>query len=340
MADMCWTKKDLLAISDLEKEEIEFILTTATSFKEVLGRDIKKVPSLRGKTVVNLFFEPSTRTRTSFELAAKRLSADVVNITTTGSSVSKGESLLDMAKNIEALQANIIIIRHPSSGAPYLLARSLKQSSVMNAGDGTHEHPSQGLLDLFTIIEKKGSIAGLKVVIVGDILHSRVARSDIHGLTKMGADVHIVGPPTMLPPSVPQWKVNSHFNLDEAVVGADVIILLRLQLERQARTTHGLPAPRSTRGVRSLSPSGHLSPTRGNFFPTLREYAKLYGLNGERLRKANTDVLVMHPGPINRGVEITSEVADGLSSVILDQVTNGIAVRMALLYLLSGQTNG
>ena len=339
MTDTRWTRKDLLTISDLEKEEIEFILTTAASFKEVLGREIKKVPSLRGKTVVNLFFEPSTRTRTSFELAAKRLSADVVNITTSGSSVSKGESLLDMAKNIEALQANIIIIRHPSSGAPYFLARSLKQSSVMNAGDGTHEHPSQGLLDLFTIIEKKGSIAGLKVVIVGDILHSRVARSDIHGLSKMGAEIHIVGPPTMLPSFIPQWKVKSHFNLDEAVVGADVIILLRLQLERQARATHGFPTP-----PKGTTVVGHVTPAkgaqRGNFFPTIREYAKLYGLNEERIKKANKDLLVMHPGPINRGVEITSEVADGLSSVILDQVTNGIAVRMALLYLLSGQTDG
>ncbi len=304
-------KKDLLAIADLEKEEIELVLTTAASFKEVLGRTIKKVPTLRGKTVVNLFFEPSTRTRTSFELAAKRLSADLINISTASSSITKGESLLDTAKNIEALQADVIVIRHPASGAPYLLSRHLK-SAVINAGDGTHEHPSQGLLDLFTIQEKKGSIAGLKVVIVGDILHSRVARSDIYGLKKMGADVHLVGPPTMIPSGIDPWKVTTHYNLDRAITGADVVILLRLQLERQGT---------------------------GFFFPTLREYAKGYGLNARRLEKANHGVLVMHPGPINRGVEVTSDVADGLSSVILDQVTNGVAVRMALLYLLAGQTD-
>ena len=334
---MGWMKKDLLALSDLTKEEIEFILKTADSFKEVLGRDIKKVPSLRGKTVVNLFFEPSTRTRTSFELAAKRLSADVVNITTTASSITKGESLLDMARNIEALQANIIIVRHPSSGVPYLLSRALKQSSVLNAGDGKHEHPSQGLLDLFTIIEKKGSISGLKVVIVGDIQHSRVARSDIHGLSKMGADIHVVGPPTMIPSFVTQWKVKIHYNLDKAISGADVIILLRLQMERQ---TKGTIPHRLTSQSRPVSQPSIIAHAGGGFFPTTREYSRLYGLNGERLAQANKDALVMHPGPINRGVEITSDVADGLSSVILDQVTNGIAVRMALLYLLSGQTNG
>ncbi len=304
------SKKDLLAISELQKEEIELILSTAVTFKEVLGRDIKKVPTLRGKTVVNLFFEPSTRTRTSFELAAKRLSADCINISSSSSSLTKGESLLDTAKNIEAMQADIIILRHSSSGTPALLARHLK-SSIINAGDGTHEHPSQGLLDLFTIQEKKGTIAGLRVVIVGDILHSRVARSDIYGLKKMGAEVEIVGPPAMIPQSSDQWKVTTRYDLDKAVVGADVIILLRLQLERQGK----------------------------GFFPTLREYARLYGLNASRLAKANSGVLVMHPGPINRGVEISSDVADGLSSVILDQVTNGVAVRMAILYLLSGQSH-
>ncbi len=310
------SKKDLLALSELEKEEIELILSTAVTFKEVLGRDIKKVPTLRGKTVVNLFFEPSTRTRTSFELAAKRLSADCINISSSSSSLTKGESLLDTAKNIEAMQADIIILRHSSSGTPALLARHLK-SSIINAGDGTHEHPSQGLLDLFTIQEKKGGIAGLKVVIVGDILHSRVARSDIYGLKKMGAEVEIVGPPAMIPQSASQWKVTTSYNLDQSVVGADVIILLRLQLERQGQ---GTPCP-------------------AGFFPTLREYARLYGLNASRLAKANSGVLVMHPGPINRGVEVSSDVADGLSSVILDQVTNGVAVRMAILYLLSGQTH-
>ena len=307
---MTLAKKDLLAISDLKKEEIELILSTAASFKEVLGRDIKKVPTLRGKTIVNLFFEPSTRTRTSFELAAKRLSADCINISSSSSSLTKGESLLDTAKNIEAMQADIIVLRHSSSGTPALLARHLK-SSIINAGDGTHEHPSQGLLDLFTIQEKKGAIAGLKVVIVGDILHSRVARSDLYGLKKMGAEIEIVGPPAMIPQSSDQWKVTTSYHLDKAIVGADVIILLRLQLERQGK----------------------------GFFPTLREYARLYGLNASRLAKANSGVLVMHPGPINRGVEIASDVADGLSSVILEQVTNGVAVRMAILYLLSGHTN-
>ncbi len=319
-------KKDLLALSDLEKEEIDLILTTAASFREVLGREIKKVPTLRGKTVVNLFFEPSTRTRISFELAAKRLSADVINMTTTSSSATKGESLLDTAKNIEALHSSIIIIRHPVSGAPYLLSRHLK-TAVINAGDGTHEHPSQGLLDLFTIQEKKGSIAGLKVVIVGDILHSRVARSDIHGLKKMGADLCLVGPPTMLPSYLDQWKVTTDYNLDRAIHGADVIILLRLQLERQETTR---PAGGGTPGT---------GWKEGRFFPTIREYARLYGLNANRLAKANSGALVMHPGPINRGVEVTSDVADGCSSVILDQVTNGVAVRMALLYLLAGQTH-
>jgi aspartate carbamoyltransferase catalytic subunit len=302
------TRKDLIAISDLEKEEIETILSTAASFKQVIGRDIKKVPTLRGKTVANLFFENSTRTRASFELAAKRLSADVINFSPGGSSLSKGESLLDMAKNIEAMEVDMIVLRHSESGAPAFLASRLK-SAVINAGDGMHEHPSQGLLDLFTIQEKKGTIAGLKVVIVGDVLHSRVARSDIYGLKKMGAEVVIVGPPAMIPATADQWKVSTRYHLDEAIIGADVIILLRLQLERQGK----------------------------GFFPTLREYANLYGLNAGRLAKANSGALVMHPGPINRGVEVSADVADSLSSVILDQVTNGVAVRMAIIYLLTGQ---
>jgi aspartate carbamoyltransferase catalytic subunit len=296
-------RKDILGLAEMEQEEMERILQTAESFKEVSGREIKKVPTLRGKTVVNLFFEPSTRTRTSFELAAKRLSADVINFQAAASSVVKGESLLDTARNIEAMQTDLLIVRHASSGAPHLLAHALS-ASVINAGDGTHEHPSQGLLDLFTIREKKGTLRGLKVVIVGDILHSRVAHSDIHALGKFGCDVHLAGPPAMAPAG---WG-RVHYRLDEALVGADVIILLRLQLERQG----------------------------AGFFPTLREYARMYGLNAKRLALADKAVLVMHPGPINRGVEVTSDVADGLSSVILDQVTNGVAVRMALIYLLAG----
>ncbi len=300
-------RNDILALSEMDREEIDLILQTAESFREVSTREIKKVPALRGKTVVNLFFEPSTRTRTSFELAGKRLSADVINISSSGSSTAKGETLLDTARNIEAMSADFIIVRHASSGVPHFLARSL-QSAVINAGDGANEHPSQGLLDLFTIKENKGTLEGLKVVIVGDILHGRVAHSDIHGLKKYGADIHLVGPPTLIPSGIEQWGVKVHYHLDQALSGADVIILLRLQLERQG----------------------------GGYFPTLREYSQLYGLNRRRLALASSDVLVMHPGPINRGVEVTSEVADGLSSVILQQVSNGVAVRMALLFLLSG----
>lgn len=303
-------RKDVLALGEMGAEEIDLILQTADSFKEVSTRDIKKVPALRGKTVVNLFFEPSTRTRVSFELAAKRLSADVINMQTETSSLVKGEALLDTARNIEAMQSDIIVLRHPASGAPYLLAKSLR-SSVINAGDGAHEHPSQGLLDLFTIKEKKGAFSGLTVLIVGDVLHSRVARSDIHGLKKLGANVRLVGPPTMIPKEMAEWGVSIHYQLDEAIAGVDVVILLRLQLERQGK----------------------------GFFPTLREYSRLYGLDRRRLQLADRDVLVMHPGPINRGIEVTPDVADGLSSVILDQVTNGIAVRMALLYLLAGGKN-
>ena len=300
-------RKDLLGIQELSVDEINLILETADSFKEVSGRDIKKVPTLRGKTVVNLFFEPSTRTRTSFELAAKRLSADVINFTTSTSSMVKGETLLDTASNIQAMRADFIVLRHPAAGAPTILARAL-QASVINAGDGGHEHPTQALLDLFTLREKKREFHGLRIAIVGDIAHSRVARSAIYALTKLGAKIHVAGPPTMIPRDIERLGVRVFYNLDEALKGMDVIMMLRLQLERQ--------------GIA--------------LFPSIREYATYYGLTPERLQLAAPDVLVMHPGPINRGVEISPEVADSASSVILDQVTNGVAVRMAVLYLLSG----
>jgi aspartate carbamoyltransferase catalytic subunit len=303
-------RKDLLTITDLTPDEITLILDTAESFKEVMARDIKKVPTLRGKTVINLFVEPSTRTRTSFELAAKRLSADLVTISTSTSSLIKGESLLDTAKNLEAMRADLIVLRHPAAGAPLLLARAL-QCGVINAGDGAHEHPTQALLDLFTIRERKKKFSGLRVLLVGDILHSRVARSDLHGLKKMGAHVTLVGPPTMIPRGIEPWGVQVAYNFDQVLDQpdkVDVIIMLRLQLERQEK----------------------------GFIPTLREYSRLYGLTMARLRRASPDVLVMHPGPINRGIEIAPDVADGLSSVILDQATNGVAVRMALLYLVMG----
>jgi aspartate carbamoyltransferase catalytic subunit len=300
-------RKDLLGMQDLSVDEINLILETADSFKEVSGRDIKKVPTLRGKTVVNLFFEPSTRTRTSFELAAKRLSADVINFTTSTSSVVKGETLLDTASNIQAMRADFIVLRHPAAGAPLILARAL-QASVINAGDGGHEHPTQALLDLFTLREKKRQFLGLRIAIVGDIAHSRVARSAIYALTKLGAKIHVAGPPTMIPRDIERLGVTVFYNLDDALKGMDVIMMLRLQLERQ--------------GIA--------------LFPSIREYATCYGLTPERLQLAAPDVLVMHPGPINRGVEISPEVADSASSVILDQVTNGVAVRMAVLYLLSG----
>ncbi|MCX5906580.1 MAG: aspartate carbamoyltransferase catalytic subunit [Deltaproteobacteria bacterium] len=299
--------KDILGIEPLSVEEIEFILDTAESFREVSTREIKKVPTLRGKTVINLFFEPSTRTRTSFEIAAKRLSADTINISTSGSSVVKGETLMDTAKNLEAMKPDCIVIRHSASGAPHLLAR-LMQVPVINGGDGAHEHPTQALLDLFTVRDKKRKIAGLKIAIVGDILHSRVARSNIHGFRKMGAEVHLVGPRTMKPPGVDHWGVSWHDNLREVISEVDVVMMLRLQLERMG----------------------------GGYFPTLREYSRFFGLNLEVLKMAKPGVLIMHPGPMNRGVEISPEVADGPFSVILDQVTNGVAIRMALLYLLVG----
>jgi aspartate carbamoyltransferase catalytic subunit len=300
-------RKDLLTIAALTADEIQLILTTAESLKEVGGRDIKKVPALRGKTVVNLFFEPSTRTRTSFELAAKRLSADVINFSPSTSSMVKGETLVDTARNIEAMQADIIVLRHSSPGAAENLARSVK-SSVINAGDGWHEHPTQALLDVFTIKEKKGRVAGLLVVIVGDIAHSRVARSNILALTKLGAEVRVVAPPTMIPLALEHFGVTVFYHLDEALVGADVIIMLRLQRERLGRA----------------------------LLPSIREYAKLYCLTPERLKLAKPDAIVMHPGPLNRGVEIAPSVADSGAAVILDQVTNGVSVRMALMYLLSG----
>ena len=300
-------RKDLLGLASLSVDEMKLILETADSFKEVTGREIKKVPALRGKTVVNLFFEPSTRTRTSFELAAKRLSADVINFSPSSSSIVKGETLLDTARNIEAMQADLIVLRHSSAGAAETLARGVK-SSVINAGDGWHEHPTQALLDLYTIRSRGMDFQGLRVVIVGDVAHSRVARSNIFALTKLGAEVRVVGPPTMIPSHVERLGVSVYYNLDEALRDAQVIMMLRLQLERQGRA----------------------------LFPTIREYAQLYGLTAERVRLARPGAIVMHPGPINRGVEIAPEVADSLSSVILDQVANGVAVRMGILYLMSG----
>lgn len=302
-------RKDLLTIAALSADQIQLILTTAESLKEVGGRDIKKVPALRGKTVVNLFFEPSTRTRTSFELAAKRLSADVINFSPSTSSMVKGETLVDTARNIEAMQADIIVLRHPSPGAAENLARSVR-SSVINAGDGWHEHPTQALLDVFTIKEKKGRVSGLVVVIVGDIAHSRVARSNILALTKLGAEVRVVAPPTMIPFGLEHFGVEVFYDLDEALIGTDVIIMLRLQRERLGRA----------------------------LLPSLREYAKLFCLTPERLKLAKPDAIVMHPGPLNRGVEISPSVADSNVAVILDQVTNGVSVRMALMYLLSGSS--
>ena len=299
--------KDLLSLASLSVDDIHLILDTAESFKEVSGRDIKKVPALRGKTVVNLFFEPSTRTRTSFELAAKRLSADVINFSPSSSSVVKGETLLDTARNIEAMQADLIVLRHPSAGAADTLARGVK-SSVINAGDGWHEHPTQALLDLFTIRGRGMQFPGLCVTIVGDVAHSRVARSNIYALTKLGAEVRVVGPPTMIPCQLERMGVKVFYDLDEALRETQVIMMLRLQLERQGRA----------------------------LFPTIREYARLYGLTAERVKLAQPGAIVMHPGPINRGVEIAPEVADSISSVILDQVANGVAVRMGILYLMSG----
>lgn len=310
-ATVQWTRKDLLGIRDLSRKEIELVLETAKSFQEISLRPVKKVPALRGKTVAHLFYEPSTRTRISFELAAKRLSADTFHIAANTSSIVKGETLKDTAHNIEALKVNLIVMRHPSSGACHRLAGQLK-AGVVNAGDGINEHPTQALLDMFTIKEKKGRIQGIKITFVGDILHSRVTRSNIWGLTKLGAEVTVCGPRTLLPAEIEKLGVRVTTNLKEAVRDADVINLLRIQLERQ----------------------------KDCFFPSIREYATAYQINREILKSAKPDVLIMHPGPVNRGIEITSEVVDGPFSVILDQVTNGLAVRMAVLFLLSGAVPG
>ena len=304
---MNWNRKDLLGLRELSSDEINFILETANAFKQVGTREIKKVPALRGKTLINFFVEPSTRTRTSFELAAHRLSADVINISATTSSLTKGETLKDTARNLEALHADILVLRHSSAGAPQFLARRLK-SSVINAGDGAHEHPTQGLLDIYTIREKRRKIDNLHVVIVGDILFSRVARSNIFGLTKLGARVTLVGPSTLVPREFEKLGVTVSNQIDKVLPTADVVNLLRIQHERQ----------------------------RKEYFPGIGEYTTLFGLTKERAKSLKPDCLVMHPGPINRGVEIDSEVADGLQSVILDQVTNGLAVRMAVLYLCGG----
>ena len=300
-------RKDLLGIADLSPEEISLVLDTAEAMKEVGTRPIKKVPALRGKTVINLFFEPSTRTRTSFEIAEKRLSADTLNVAIASSSVVKGETLADTALNLEAMSPDMIVLRHSSSGACHFLSR-ICRSAIINAGDGTHEHPTQALLDAFTIRERKKQLAGLKVAIIGDLQHSRVLRSNIHLLTKMGADVWVCGPPTLIPAGIHRFGVTATSAIEEAVAGADVIMLLRIQLERM----------------------------EGAYFPSLREYFTVFGMTEDRLRRAKPDVMIMHPGPMNRGVEIASEVADGPYSVILDQVANGVAVRMAVLYLLAG----
>lgn len=297
--------KDLVGIRDLSKEDIHQVLDTALSFKDVLKRDIKKVPALRSKTVVNLFFEPSTRTRISFEIAEKRLSMDVLNLSVTASSVVKGESLLDTVKTIEAYGADYIVIRHSSTGVPHFIAKSIT-ASVINAGDGINEHPTQALLDAFTIKEKKGSFSDIEVALVGDILHSRVAKSNIYCLKKLGVKVRLIGPPTLLP-SVEREGISVFYDMDEGLKGVDVIMMLRVQTERQGK----------------------------GFFPSTQEYSRYWGLDMRRLKLAGKDAIVMHPGPLNRGIEITSEVADSPQSVILDQIANGIAVRMAIMYLLS-----
>jgi aspartate carbamoyltransferase catalytic subunit len=303
-----WTKKDLLSIRELSREEVLYILDTAESFKDISRREVKKVPTLRGKTIITLFYEPSTRTRVSFEIAAKRLSADTINISASTSSYVKGETLIDTAKNLESMRPDVIVIRHSMPGAPHMLSE-IMEASIVNGGDGAHEHPTQALLDLFTIREKKGRIAGLKVVIVGDIAHSRVARSNIFALKNFATEVVCSGPPTMIPPYIEDLGVRVEYDMDKAVEAADVIMMLRIQKER-----------------------GGIS-----FIPSIKEYSNLYGLKVDHLKKAKDDVIIMHPGPMNRGVEITAEVADGPYSVILDQVENGVAVRMAILYLLTGR---
>ena len=300
-------KKDLLDIQSLSAEEIGLLLDTATSFKEIGTRAIKKVPTLRGRTVVNLFYEPSTRTRVSFEIAAKRLSADAINVSVSGSSVSKGETLLDTVRNLQAMAPDVLVMRHPASGAPYFVARRL-EAAVVNAGDGMHEHPTQALLDAFTIRERKGTLQGLKIAIVGDLLHSRVFRSNVRLLTRMGSAVAVAGPPTLVPPEVEKLGVEVAPSIEDALEGADVVMMLRVQRERM----------------------------QGAYFPSVREYFRLFALTRARMERARKDVIILHPGPINRGLEIESAVADGPYSLILEQVTNGVAVRMAVLYLLTG----
>jgi len=304
---MNWTKKDLLGIRELTKEEILLILDTAESFKDISRRAVKKVPTLRGKTVITLFYEPSTRTRVSFEIAAKRLSADTINVSSSTSSSVKGETLKDTAKNLESMQPDVIVIRHSMPGAPHMLS-NIVNSSVINAGDGAHEHPTQALLDLFTMREKKGRIDGLKFVIIGDIAHSRVARSNIFALNHFDTEIVCCGPPTMIPPYLEDLGVKVEYNINKAVKNADVIMMLRIQKERG--------------GV--------------SYIPSINEYSAIYGLKQDHVKKAKKDVIIMHPGPMNRGVEIAGEVADGPYSVILDQVENGVAVRMAILFLLTG----
>ncbi|RJP75746.1 MAG: aspartate carbamoyltransferase catalytic subunit [Desulfobacteraceae bacterium] len=304
---MEFNRKDILDIASLSNEEITFILDTADKMKEISERPIKKVPTLRGKTIVLFFYEPSTRTKLSFDIAAKRLSADCVSLTASSSSMVKGETLIDTARNLEAMKPDVIVIRHSASGAPHMLSRYVK-TSVINAGDGTHAHPSQALLDMMTVREKKGGLAGLRIAIVGDISHSRVARSDIVGFTKMGADVVVSGPPTMIPKGIENLGASVSHKVDSAIQDADVVMMLRIQKERQSSF----------------------------LFSTEREYAREYGLSEKRMEMMKSDVLIMHPGPVNRGVEISPLVADGKHSVILDQVTNGVALRMALFYLLAG----
>ncbi|MGM0568236.1 MAG: aspartate carbamoyltransferase catalytic subunit [Elusimicrobiota bacterium] len=304
---MIFKHKDLTDLESLSRKEINLILETASPMKDVFTRTVKKTPALRGKTVVNLFYEPSTRTRISFELAAKRLSADTINISASASSISKGENLIDTGKTVQALGADIIIMRHPCSGAAHLLSKNV-DCSVINAGDGTHEHPTQALLDMFTIKENKGKIEGLKVGIVGDIMHSRVARSNIWGLKKMGASVFVIGPATLIPSCIESMGVKAYYRLEEIIGELDVINILRIQKERQKEL----------------------------LFPSIEEYSFVFGVDSNKLKKAKKDLLIMHPGPMNRGAEISSVVADSQNSVVNRQVTNGVATRMAVLYLLSG----
>ena len=304
---MTWNRKDILDIESLTVDEIRSILDTADGLKEISQRSIKKVPTLRGKTVILFFYEPSTRTRVSFDIAAKRLSADAISISASTSSLVKGETLIDTARNLESMNPDVIVMRHSSSGAPYLLSKKIA-TPIINAGDGTHAHPTQALLDMMTVREYKKDLKGLQIAIIGDITHSRVARSDIAGFTKMGAQVRISGPPTMIPKGVETLGADVTYDIDEAITGVDVVMMLRIQKERQQRY----------------------------LFPSEREYANRYGLSMARLERAKPDALIMHPGPLNRGVEISPAVADHINSVILNQVTNGVALRMALLYLVAG----